>query len=169
MIHVSLSKREKYIFTAALVFIGIAILYNFIFEPGIKKWQAASRDITAKKARLNKGIRLLERRNDITQEYNKYVKSAKNISKILSYVEELANNIGIMTSNIKPGQGVEKGLYKEYNIELQIEGQFPDIIKFLSELTKLPTLVTLKKCDFRAISENPAIFKGTIILTKIII
>ncbi|MDP2920764.1 MAG: type 4a pilus biogenesis protein PilO [Candidatus Omnitrophota bacterium] len=169
MIHVSLSKREKYIFIAALVFIGIAILYNFILEPGIKKWQSANGEMTAKKARLNKGIRLLERRETITREYNKYARSTKNISKILSYVEELANSMSIRTSNIKPGQGVERGLYKEYNIELQIEGQFPDIVKFLSELIKLPTLVTLKKCDFRSTPENPAVFKGTIILTKIII
>jgi len=169
MAHIDLSKRERYIFIAAIVFIAVAILYNFILEPGIKKWQAVNSGMTAKNARLNKGVRLLERRETITQEYNKYARSTKNISKILSYMEELANTMGIRTSNIKPGQGIEKALYKEYSIELQIEGQFPDIIKFLSELIKLPALVTLKKCDFRATSENPAIFKGTITLTKIII
>lgn len=169
MIHISLSKREKYISIVTLSFIAIAILYNFILEPGIKKWQTIDGEMAAKKVKLNKGVRLLERRDVIIQEYNKYARSTKNISKILGYIEELANTVGVRTSNIKPGQETDKGFYKENSIELQIEGQFPDIIKFLSELIKLPTLVTLNKCDFRSTPENPAIFKGTIILTKIII
>lgn len=169
MIPVEFSKREKHIFTATIIFIVVALLYNFIFEPGIKKWQAANSEITAKRAKMNKGIRLIERKEAIIQEYNKYAKSTKNMSKILSYTENMANSFNIKTSNIKPGQGIEKGFYKEYSIELQIEGQFSDIIKLLSELIKLPALITLKKCDFRTTSENSSIFKGTVILSKIII
>ena len=169
MIAINLSKREKYIFIIAVFFIGSALLYNLVLEPGFKKWRAANAEIAAKSARINIGIRLLERRNAIIQEYNRYAKSTKNISAVLSYVENLSDSLGIRTSNIKPGQGIEKGLYKEYYIELQIEGRFPEIIKFLSELVKLPNLLTLKKCDFRSSPENPAIFKGTIILSKLII
>jgi len=169
MIHIDFSKREKYIFIASIFFISAIFLYNFIFELGIKKWQAVNSEIAAKKAEMNKGIRLLERRDAIIQEYNKYAKSTKNISKILSYIEELTDSLGIKTSNIKPGQGIDKDLYKEYSIELQIEGKFPDIVKFLSELVKLPILVTLKKCDFRSTSENSTTFKGIIIFSKILI
>jgi len=169
MIPVNLSRKEKHIFTVTIIFIAAALLYNFIFEPGIKKWQAANSEMAAKRVKMNKGIRLIERKNAIIQEYNKYAKSTKNISKILSYVENMANSFGIKTSNIKPGQGIEKGFYKEYSIELQIEGQFPDIVKFLSELIKLPALVILKKCDFRSTSENSTTFKGIIVLSKILI
>ena len=169
MIPANLSKREKYIFMTAAFLIASALLYNFVFEPGFKKWRTAGNEITTKRAKIDRGIKLIEKRNAVIQEYNKYAKATKNISNILSYVENLADSLGIRTSNIKPGQGIEKGLYKEYDIELQIEGRFPDIIKFLSELIKLPTIAALKKCDFRASSENPSIFKGTIILSKIII
>ena len=169
MIHINLSKRENYIFIVAIFFIGTIFLYNFIFKPGVKKWQFANSEIAAKKAEMNKGIRLIERRDAIMQEYNKYTKSTKNISKILSYIEELADSLSIKTSNIKPGHGIERDLCKEYSIELQIEGQFPDIVKFFSELIKLSTLVTLKKCDFRSTSENSTNFKGIITLSKILI
>ncbi|MDP2911677.1 MAG: type 4a pilus biogenesis protein PilO, partial [Candidatus Omnitrophota bacterium] len=64
---------------------------------------------------------------------------------------------------------IEKGLYKEYVIDLQIEGQMENIIKFVSQLEKLPTLVALKKFDFKLVSQNPPIFKGTIILSKILL
>jgi len=169
MLYVKLSKREKYIFTTTAILITMTLLYNFIFEPGFKKWQLINTEIEAKKARINKGIRLLESRNSIIEEYNKYAKSTKNISKLLNYMENLAGSLGIKTSNIKPGQAIDEEFSREHSVELQIEGQLQDIIKFLSELIKLPTMVVLKKFDFRLISQNPPIFKGTIIFSKILI
>ena len=169
MLYVKLSKRERYIFTATAVFIAAALLYNFIFEPAFKKWQLVNTEIEVKKARINKGIRLLENRNSIIEEYNKYAKSTKNISKLLNYMENLAGSLGIKTSNIKPGQAIDRDFFKEYSIELQIEGQLQDIVKLLSELVKLPTMAVLKKFDFRLVSQNPPIFKGTIIFSKILI
>nr|MBU1327778.1 type 4a pilus biogenesis protein PilO [Candidatus Omnitrophota bacterium] len=169
MIPVNLSKREKCIFIITIIFTIIALLYNFIFKPGLMKLQILNNEITAKTAIMNKGIRLKDRKDSIIQEYNRYAKSTKNISKILSEVESYADSIGIKTSNIKPGQAMEMGFYKEYAVELQIEGGLKDIIKFLSELAKLPTLAVLKKFNFRLISQNPSIFKGTIIFSKIII
>jgi len=169
MPYIKLSKRERYIFTITGAFIAVALLYNFIFEPGFKKWQLANAEIEAKKAGINKGIRLLENRNSIIEEYNRYAKSTKNISKLLNYMENLAGSLGIKTSNMKPGQAIDKEFFKEYSIELQIEGQLQDIIKLLSELIKLPTMAVLKEFDFRLISQNPPIFKGTIIFSKILI
>ncbi|MCX5693010.1 MAG: type 4a pilus biogenesis protein PilO [Candidatus Omnitrophica bacterium] len=169
MISMSFSKRERYIFIITIIFIAMALVYNFIFEPGLKKWQILNDEITAKKARMCKDIRLMKERDSIIQEHNRYAKSAKNISIILSDIENQADFFGIKTSNIKPGQAIEMVFYKEYNIELQIEGQMNGIIKFLAGLIKLPTLVALKKFDFRLISRSPSVFKGTIILSKIII
>jgi|GEM_PF-1053805 len=169
MAHINLSKRERYIFIVSAALVSAALLYNFALEPNIKKWRLINTEITVKKARMDKGIRLLKRRDSIIEEYNKYAKTTKNISKILGYMENLADSLGVKTGNIKPGQAVDKGLYKEYIIELQIEGQMQHIVKFLSGLVKLPTLVVLKKFDFRVVSQNPLIFKGTVTLQKIII
>ena len=169
MLPINLSKREKYIFTATIVFVAMALLYNFLAEPCLKKWQFMNNEIEIKKARMNKGLRLLQRKNSIIEEYNKYAKTTNNISKVLNYMESLADSLGIKTSNIKPGQAIERGLYKEYVIDLQIEGQMENIIKFLSQLEKLPTSVALNKFDFKLISQNPSIFKGTVILSKILL
>ena len=169
MLPINLSKREKYIFTAAIVFVAMALLYNFLAEPCLKKWQFMDNEIKIKKVRMNKGLRLLQRRNSIIEEYNQYAKTTNNISKVMNYMENLADSLGIKTSNIKPGQAIEKGLCKEYVIDLQIEGQMENIIKFVSQLESLPTLAALKKFDFKLISQNPSIFKGTIILSKVLL
>ena len=166
---INLSIRERYVFIVSVVFIITALLYNFIFEPGLKRWLILDNEIDAKRAVLNRYFILLGKKDSIIEEYNIYTKATKNISKILSYMEVKADSLGIKTSNIKPGQAIEKGFYRGYDIELQIEGELEDIIKFLSEIIKFPNLVALKKFDFRLISQNPSVFKGTIVLSKIII
>ena len=169
MLRMNLSKREGYIFKATIIFAAIALIYNFLAEPYFKKWQFMNNEIEIKKVRMNKGARLLQRKNSIIEEYNKYAKTTNSISRVLNYMESFADSLGIKTSNIKPGQAIEKGLYKEYVIDLQVEGQMENIIKFVSQLEKLPTLVALKKFDFKLVSQNPPIFKGTIILSKILL
>jgi len=169
MLDINLSKRERYIFIITGGIITAALLYNFILEPAFKKWQVLNREIEIKKARFDRGLVLLERKDSIIKEYNSYAKSSKDISKILNYIENLAGLLGVKTGNIKPYPLTQAGIYGEYKIELQIEGQLPELVKFLSELIKLPCFVTVQKFDLRAVSENSNIFKGTIILSKIII
>lgn len=169
LIHMKLSKREKYIFIITIGIIIMGMAYNFIFEHLFKRWEALNSEIIAKRAKFNKEIRLLENKNSIILEYNNYAKAYKNSSRVLNYIEKLADSLNIKTSNIKPGQATDKAFYQEYFIELQIEGQFPEIIEFLSDISKLPCFVTIKKFDFRRDLENPHLLKGTIILSKIII
>lgn len=164
-----ISRRENYIFIIAMALIVMALLYNFIIEAGLKKWQVLNNEIVVKRAIMNKGMRLMKRRDFIVQEYNEYAKSTKNISKVLNDIEYQAGVFGIKTSNIKPGQEIEKDFYGEHSIEIQIEGDMADIIKFISQIAKPPTQAILKKFDFSLVSQNPSVFKGTIILSILII
>ncbi|OIO32988.1 MAG: hypothetical protein AUJ70_04240 [Candidatus Omnitrophica bacterium CG1_02_40_15] len=167
LIHIKLSKREKYIVVITISVIIMGMLYNFIFVHLFKRWEAADSEIIAKRAKFNKEIRLLENRNSIISEYNNYAKAYKNSSRVLNYIEKLADSLNIKTSNIKPGQITDRDFYQEYFIELQIEGRFPEIIEFLSGISKLPCFVAIKKFDFRRGLDNPHLLKGTIILSKI--
>lgn len=162
------SKREKYIFITAVSIIIGALLYNFVYERLMKKWNGLNIEITQKKVMLDKAIRLRGQRDDIIRAYNQYAASSKNISKVLISIEKRAYETGITLSNIKPGEAVDKGLYEEYAIELQLQGQFTDILSFLSELIKPPLFISIKKCDFRKSSEETtSIFKGTVIVSKL--
>ena len=165
----NISKRERYILIAVVAVVISAILYNFIFEPALKKWSTLNKEILVKRTKIKKELKLLENRNTIIKEYNAYAYTAKNITKILNYIENLSNSLGITVANIKPQPVVEKGLYEEYIIEVQIEGEFADINKFTAELIKSPVFISVKKFDFRVAAPNSSRFKGTLILSKIII
>jgi len=169
MIFQVFSKREKYIFAIAIIFIAVTVPYIFIIEPGLKKWQDFHSEIRNKTAEMNRAAGLIEKKEIIILEYDNYSKSVKNIAGVLGDLENQAESCGIKTGNIIPGCEIEKGLYKECRIELQIEGEMDGIIEFLSGLAKFPNLAISKKINFKIISQNPPIFKGTIILSKIII
>jgi len=169
MIRSGLSRREKYIFILTVVIVILAGVYNFILGPSFKKWHSLNSEIAIEKARVKKGLKLLETQNAIIDEYNSYVSSLGNISKILSYVERQSEALGIKTSNIRPRPVVQKGLYKEYIIELQIEGEFSDINKFVPLLIKSPIFISVKKFDFRNTGKTSSYLKGTLILSKLII
>lgn len=164
-----LSKREQYIFIGTIIAIACALLYNFVFDPLFKKVQTVNAEISLKKVKLAKAAILLQKRDSIVKEYNNYSKSSRDIPKILNYIENLSASFGLKTSNIKPGPGVNKGEYKEYIIEVEIQGRLPDIIKFLSELIKFPAMLFPQRFEYRASQENPDIFKGTVILSKVVI
>ena len=165
----NLSKREKYIFIVTVAIIMSALAYNFIIEPIFKKWHSVNNEIIIEKTRLKKGLKLLDDRNTIINEYNTYAASLKNMSKILSYIEKEALSSGIKTANIRPRPVIQKELYKEYVIELQIEGTFSSINKFVSELINSPIFITVKRFDLRAVTGTSSYLKGTLILSKLII
>ena len=169
MFRLNLSKREKYIFTTACVVIMGGLSYSFIFEPLFKKWSTFDNEIVIQKAQFKKSLKLLENRNTIIRDYNSYASSVNNISQILSYIERYAESSGIKTANIQPRPAIQKEFYTEYVIELQIEGAFADINRFITQLIKPPLFISVKQFDLRIAGEGSSNFKGTVILSKLII
>ncbi len=165
----NISKREKSVLIITAAVIMSAFFFNFVIEPFFKTWKHVNNQILVKKTALKKDLRLLENRDAIIKEYNTYAGSANNMSDILGYIEKKADSLGIRTENIKPRPVVQKEFYKEYIIELEIEGAFSAINKFASELLKSPTFITLKKFNLRPAKGTSSYFQGTLILSKLII
>ena len=165
----NLSKREIYIFTSVVIVVVLVVFYKFIFGPIFRKGRSLNNEIIIKKAKVRKGLKLLKTQNTIINEYNTYASTLANISKLLSYIEKEALSLEIKTANIRPRPVVQKELYREYIIEFQIEGEFSNINKFVSQLIKSPLFITVKKLDLRSVAETSPYLKGTIILSKLII
>jgi hypothetical protein len=165
----NLTKREKSIFIITTVVVGAIILFNFAIEPFFKKWQGLNKEILAQEIKIQKGLKLLKNKDLIIKDYRVYASVVKDMSKLLGYVEKGALSAGIKTENIKPRPLIHKEIYEEYVIELQIEGTLESINKFISYLSKSPVFMTVKEFDIRAVTGVQKYFKGTLILSKIII
>lgn len=163
------SDREKYILIITAALVTAALSYNFIVEPFFKKCAGINNEIIIKQAAFKKGVRLLEKRDAIITDYNNYAASVKDVSKLLSYIEQQGLSLGIKIVNIKPLPAVQKELYKEHVIELEIEGAFLYINRFVSELIKPPALITVKKFELRTAPGETSYLKATLILSKLVI
>lgn len=159
------SRRARCIFIITLITALSAVAYNFIIGPFFKRWAEIDNEIIIKKIAIRKDLRLLKNRDLIIKEYNTYGPSIRGMSRVLGYIEDKSVSLGIRTANIKPRPVIQKVLYKEYVIELQIEGSFADLNRFISELVKPPLFITVKKFDLRT-TEAPSLLKGTLILSK---
>jgi len=168
MINLKLSQREKYIFITSLIVIGAALSYNFIIEPFLDKWKTIDSKIMITKARLKKGIRLLNGKDDIINRYKNYSYSGKDISDILNYIENKASSLGIEILNIAPLPLIENEFYDELLIKIEIECEFIDIKRFTSELLERPVFF-VKEANIK-VTEKPSLkTKATLILSKTII
>jgi Tfp pilus assembly protein PilO len=169
MIFPHLSRREKYIFIIAVITVVSAITYKFIFEPVLKKMTDLDKELFVKTAALRKSRALLQNRNGIIEEYNSYAVSFESASGILSYIKKQADSSKIKTANMKPLPVSQKELYSEYTIELQIEGEAENIVKFISALNVPPVFITVKKFNLRAENNPDSYLKGILILGDVLL
>lgn len=169
MIYEMLSKRERYIFVAAMAVIVLALTYNFVLEPFLKRWDYLNNEIIVKETEFRKAIKLLKARDSIVDEYSSYSSPIKKMSKILAYIEAQASSSGIKTDNVRPMPLVQKELYKEYVIELQVEGDFANINRFISNLINPPISISIKRFDLRKTSEGSSYLKGILTLSHLLI
>ncbi|MFH1782740.1 MAG: type 4a pilus biogenesis protein PilO [Candidatus Omnitrophota bacterium] len=165
----NISKREKHILIITIAVISAMILYNFIFEGILKKWDSVNDDIALKERALTRNIKLLEHKDEIVNEYKIYSSSLRNMSKILSYLENQAQSFGVKVANIRPRPVDKEDTHSKVVIELEVEGSFDSISRFTKELLKSPIFITLDRFDLKSSYNDITKFKGILTLNKIII
>ncbi len=173
----NMSKRERYIALAAISFIAIAILYNFIIDPIAKEWQSLDNEMASKTAALRRDLDILSARKTLETNYSKfakYIKSDKSeeesVADLLSYLESLSRSDSCLVINIKPIGAKDIGLYKELLIDLSSEGGIQQFTKFLYDVENTKNMI-LKVRHFVLTSKSgqEGTLKGSFLISKIII
>ncbi|MDD5436229.1 MAG: hypothetical protein PHX20_01660 [Candidatus Omnitrophica bacterium] len=173
----NMSKRERYIAIAAVSFVTVAILYNFIIDPVLHEWQSLNIETESKKAALKTDIAILSVRKTVEENYSKfskYVRSGKSeeesVAEVLSYLEDLSRSDSCLISNIKPIGTKDYGTYKELLIDLTAEGGSNQFTKFLYDIETTKNMI-LKVRHFMLTSKagQEGALRGTFLISKIII
>lgn len=163
------SKRERYLFVIFFITMAFLLLYNYAIEPFLERWEYLDKQIILNRTRLTEIARLLKDRNPIVCEYNRHIVPFKNISDFISHIEKQSSSLGIITANLIPKPVIQQRFYREYIVELQIEGRQDAINQFVSNIVKPPVCINVKKFDLRSNTEHPLYLKGTLTLSKIVI
>lgn len=171
-----LSGRERNIFYLAVIIILLVILYAFAVEPLRKKWRDLNESVSSKEMQLLKNQKILSQKDIITQLYDKYAENIRmkgtveeETAIILREIENIARTSNTYITDIKPLKVEDKEFYKVYSVELETEGNMPDLSKFIYDLQNSKQILKVRYLRLNPKDEVGDMLKGYMIVTKILI
>lgn len=175
MIFSSLSAREKIILSVTLFIASGSILYGAAIGPFIKKWSGLDSQLAAKKVKLQKSLKLLNRHEFIGAEYKKYrhlikpsgISDEQQMASLLSGTEAIARKSGVYISVLKPQIVKDMPACQKFIAEVELDASMPDLIRFLYEIENSVDLLKVESVDINAKSEQKGLVKVRLFISKI--
>ncbi len=103
-----------------------------------------------------------------------YMPEGMNSTDLMSIVSELTTKTGLKLVRTEPISGGEKGtFYEPIRMSFAFEGSFAQILTFLSEISKVPRLITFEGVDLSTVPNSDPempqlLFSGTIVAYRYI-
>ena len=91
------------------------------------------------------------------------------MANILSEIEAVAKGINVRILNMKPQKIKAMEFYKNFSVDLIIEGQLKDITRFLNDLQNAPHLIKADKLHLVKESVVQPVLKASLLVSKILI
>ena len=174
--------------SACLIGIVIAGLLFFFVLGGDGSLEKSLKPIRNKKVKLTKDIQEKEKIIKEAFEYQENIKKlGKAINKVIKYIPENMSSAKMMRSltdsakvsgvNIidvsdkgrvrsKPGEAANEVLYDRIPVSIKLEGNFTQIMMFLSNLTKLDNIITVEELS---INSNRRIGEGMVAFSAVFV
>lgn len=176
MIFSNLTKREKNLFYLAMFLIFVWITHNFVIKPIIVKWKELDDKIEEKSLKLEKNIRMIDRKERIEHEYENYASAVKmggseeeEMAKFLTEVESLASSSSTHIIEIKPRPSKKIQFYKKYLIDLDAEGDINQLSKFIYDIQNSSQLLKVDKFSLGTKGAGTNLLKCRLLVSKILI
>jgi len=157
------------------------LYYAMLYDPGTSldiKVQAARKQLNDIKEKLERTkaaeknfkvfVEKIEAAQQQFQQVIAYMPPDMNLGNFMQKVKDQASAAGASVQAFSPSSDVEKhDFYEVRKFDLQLSGNFSQIVTFFSNLTKMPLLITFNKISLKSLSgdfDNPRLnFKGTLL------
>ncbi len=176
MIFPKLSQREKRLFYLTISLIAILFIYRFIIKAVVVNWKDLNEKISVSSLKLEKSRKILNLKNRIQRDYEKYASSVKmagseeeEMAKFLTEIESLARFSSVHISGIKPLPIKKVDFYKKYVVELEAEGDIKQVSKFIYDIQNSPQLLKIDKFSLRTKGAGTNLLKCNILVSKVLI
>jgi len=170
----SISKREKKLFIITLLVISLSMLYPFAIEPFYREYVRLNQDINIKRVRLAKNIRLMEQKNIIMQEFDKYGQQLKikgsdeeEMASVLSEIEKIGKSAGIYLSDVKPQRIKDMDFYRIMLVEIKFQASMKTFSKFIYELGNSALLLKVSRLQVNSKGADSSLLEGIIQVSKV--
>ncbi|MBI4706491.1 MAG: type 4a pilus biogenesis protein PilO [Candidatus Omnitrophica bacterium] len=168
-----LSKREETILFSTIGMIVFFVFFNFVISPAIDKYEALNKEITITKVKFRKCLSLLNRKSYIESHYRKFSAQAAlpsekgdSLVDVLSELEGFAKEANMRIADMRPQGQRNVDLYKEYMIDIKLEGNIEGFLKFIFNVENSLSLLRIKKFQLSA-KQQSGLLEGTFSISKL--
>ncbi|MBF0503693.1 MAG: type 4a pilus biogenesis protein PilO [Candidatus Omnitrophica bacterium] len=169
-----LSTRET-----VILFITLGLVLAFIiFQWVIKPMQGSAIDIDDQfrlnHAHLVKARKMVAIKQEVEARYQNLVdvigtaaSEASQMTAMVSKIESTARDANVHIANIQPQKAVTQKEVTFFPVELQIDGQWLDIVRFLYMLQQKPNLYFIDELNVEKYSDAVNTLRGRIVVSSI--
>ena len=170
-----LSKKEKIGLVAAAIVVALVIIDRLVISPIGNRVRRLNQEIKFSETKLSRDLRNINNKDLIEREYNKYKNYVKktsasdeeDVANVLGEIEALARSSGVSLVDIKPQAPKQTDLYKEYAVEVEVEGGMEQVITFLHNLNSSTHLLRTLKLRIGLKERESSVIKASLLVTKI--
>jgi len=171
-----LSTKEKFGMSIALAFIVIAGTDRLIVDPIYERVQRVNQAIKIGEKQLGHDLRNVHLKEQIEEKFEKYVQyversgsDSEESRKFLNEIESLAQQSNVDLVNIQPQTPKTIDFYKEYSVEIEVEGVIDDLTTFLYHIHMSTQLLRVEKLRINAKDSEIIILKTSMLITKVLV
>lgn len=170
-----LSKREKFILYAVLIFVSIAFLDRMIIDVALDRINSLDKEIKTKESEIKNYLKILAQKDRIEIQranYSSYLGREKSeneeVTVFLKEIEGLANKAQIYLIDMKPAGIKDEGKLKKFLINLNCEGKMEQIITFMYDVETTNKLLTIDKYQINPKSKDSRLAKVSMVISKLV-
>lgn len=172
-----LSKKEKIGIVVSAIVVSAVIIDRLIISPIGEKYRRLGREIDVSEKKLVLDLRNISNKESISAEYEKYrnyvrrsaLSDEEEVALLLAEIEGLARKSNINLDDIKPQQVKQTDFYREYYVDIEVEGTMDRIIVFLHNLNSSSQLLRAVRLRLGLKDRDLHLVKASILISKIAI
>ncbi len=171
-----LSKRERLILYVTVIVIFFGLMQRLVYRPIMGHFNELEEKILSQEDQLSKNMRYLAAREIIVNRYSAYAAHAvtsgvdeEEIASLVNEIEGLARKSGLSLVNMKPKPATATEFGKQYPLEVEVETQMAQLIKFIHGLHSSKYILGVKKLRLVPKGKKSAQVKGYLLINKTVI
>ncbi len=171
----NLSKRERLLLIVATVAILLAVVYRVVMIPVRDKTQEMERQIAQLSGELAILQRLIAHKGAVDSEYVRLLSglttrgSDKEVmAAMLSAVEDLASRCSVALVDVKPRQTRDDGWAKLHFVEIKVEADARQLVRFLHRFNTLPGAYRVEDMQLARREKSADVLIASLLASKMV-
>ena len=171
----NLSKRERLLLIVAAVAILLAVVYRVVMIPVREKTLEMEKQIDQLAGELAILQRLVAHKNAVDSDYARLLSGLTSSSSdkeemaaMLSAVEDLASSCSVALVDVKPRQTRDEGWAKLHYVEIKVEADARQLVRFLYRFNALPGAYRVEDMQLARREKSADVLVASLLASKMV-